>query len=149
MSALIIDRPELQTWRQRAVFGALTAAFWVVWVLLWLPAITLLGWLAFGYQFRYHMIVLEGYRGFLGLVAIYGAVVVVFGGALILWAKYNHLRFRGMDRRKPFPVPSAGAVAQWFGQPERAIVQWRGYAVMTVEHDDQGHVVRVVPREPS
>lgn len=53
---LIIDRPDLQSWRQRAVFGSLTVMFWMLWLLLWLPLITLLGWLFFGFQVNLQMV---------------------------------------------------------------------------------------------
>lgn len=140
---LIIDRPDLQTWRQRAVFGVLTATFWVAWFFLWLPAITMLGWLAFGYQFRLHMIDLEGYKGFLGLLAIYALIIAAMGGSLILWAKYNHVRFRGVDRRRDAPTPTLADSARWVGQPEIALAKWRTFDVMTVHHDEHGRIVRV------
>lgn len=137
---LIIDRPDLQTWRQRAVFGALTAAFWVGWFVLWLPAITMAGWLFFGLRFKFHMIDLDGFTGFLGLLSVYALVIVGMGGSLLLWAKYNHLRFRGVERRRDFPVPTVAEIAKAKGLSEPAIQQARRYQVMTVHHDDHGGI---------
>ncbi len=143
---LIIDRPDLQTWRQRAVFGALTAAFWVGWFVLWLPAITMAGWLFFGLRFKFHMIDLDGFSGFLGLLGVYALVITGMGGSLLLWAKYNHLRFRGVERRRDFPVPSLSDIAAAKGLSETAILEARRCQVMTVHHDDHGSILRVEDR---
>lgn len=140
---LIIDRPDLQTWRQRAVFGALTAAFWLVWFALWLPAITMAGWFFFGMRFQQHMIELEGYEGFLSLLGIYALVIAAMGGSLVLWAKYNHIRFRGVERRRDFPIPSAAEIARVHGLSEAAIQQARQHSIMTVHHDEHGAILRV------
>ncbi|MDI4633871.1 poly-beta-1,6-N-acetyl-D-glucosamine biosynthesis protein PgaD [Pelomonas sp. V22] len=145
---LIIDRPDLQTWRQRAVFGALTAAFWVGWFVLWLPAITMAGWLFFGLRFKFHMIDLDGFSGFLGLLGIYALVIVGMGGSLLLWAKYNHLRFRGVERRRDFPVPTLADIATAKGLSEAAILDARRCQIMTVHHDDHGGILRVENRYP-
>jgi biofilm PGA synthesis protein PgaD len=143
---LIIDRPDLQTWRQRAVFGALTAAFWVVWFVLWLPAITMAGWLFFGLRFKFHMLDLAGFSGFMGLLGAYALVIAGMGGSLLLWAKYNHLRFKGVDRRRDFPVPTTAEIAQATGLSEENIVLARNCQVMTVHHDEHGAVVLIKDR---
>ena len=142
---LIIDRPDLQAWQQKAVFGALTAVFWAIWVFLWLPLVTLIGWIFFGYQFQFHMIRLEGYEGFLNLLAVYALVILAMNGALIGWAKYNHFRFRGVDRRKGFIAPTAEELAALHQVSSATIAQWQACSVMTVYHDDHGAIVRVVP----
>ncbi len=144
---LIIDRPDLQAWQQKAVFGALTAAIWVAWIFLWMPLITLLGWVFFGYQFQFHMLDLDGYKGFLNLLIIYGVVVIGMGGALVLWAIYNHIRFRGVDRRHASAPPTSTEIAAWIDHPSSAVNAWRSYAIMTVHHDDHGGITRVDPSE--
>jgi biofilm PGA synthesis protein PgaD len=146
---LIIDRPDRQAWEQKALFGALTAAFWVLWVFLWLPLATLLGWLFFGYQFQFHMVTLDGYQGFLNLLRIYALVILAMSGALILWAKYNHLRFRGMDRRKEIPPPTNDQLAALHHQSVQTIAQWQSYQVMTIHHDARGAITMVDSASPS
>lgn len=145
---LIIDRPDLQAWEHKALFGALTAAFWVLWVFLWLPLVTLLGWLFFGYQFQFHMINLAGYQGFLDLLKIYALIILFMNGALIAWAKYNHLRFRGVDRRKEAAPTSLQELATLQGQTVQTILYWQSCQVMTVQHDSQGVIETVEPHLP-
>ncbi|APW36910.1 poly-beta-1,6-N-acetyl-D-glucosamine biosynthesis protein PgaD [Rhodoferax koreense] len=142
---LIIERPDLQAWQQKALFSALTAAFWIAWVFLWLPLVTLGGWLFFGYQFRFHMVELNGYARFLNVLMVYAIVIAVMGGALMLWAVYNHIRFRGVDRRKETPPPTDHEMGDWARHPVEVMAQWREFSVMTVHHDAQGSICRVEP----
>ena len=140
---LIIERPDLQSGKQRAVFGVLTALFWLLWVVLWLPLITVFGWAFFGYQFQFHMIEREGYAGFVGVLAVYALVIVVMGGGLLAWAKYNHLRFRGMDRRKSFAPPTPADLAALHGRTPDEVAQWQAMNIVTVHHDPEGRILRV------
>lgn len=140
---LIIERPDLQSSNQRAVFGVLTALFWLLWVVLWLPLVTVLGWVFFGYQFRFHMIDLEGYGGFVGTLTVYALVIGLMGGGLLLWAKYNHLRFRGVDRRKGFAPPTPADLAAIHGRTAAEVALWQTQNIVTVHHDDAGRIERV------
>lgn len=140
---LIIERPDLQSGNQRAVFGVLTAVFWLLWVVLWLPLITVFGWVFFGYQFKFHMIDMEGYTGFLGVLGMYALVIVLLGGGLMAWAKYNHLRFRGVDRRKGFAPPTPADLAAIHGRQPEEVAHWQQMNIVTVHHDGQGRIERV------
>lgn len=140
---LIIERPELQSGGQRAVFGVLTGMFWLLWVVLWLPLITLLGWAFFGYQFHFRMIALHGYVGFLDVLWLYALTIAVMGGGLMLWAKYNHLRFRGVERRKGFAPPTPADLALVHGQHAADIAQWQAQSIVTVHHTADGRILRV------
>ncbi|PZP97826.1 MAG: poly-beta-1,6-N-acetyl-D-glucosamine biosynthesis protein PgaD [Variovorax paradoxus] len=140
---LIIERPDLQSGNQRAVFGVLTAVFWLLWVVLWLPLITVFGWVFFGYQFKFHMIDMEGYAGFLGVLGMYAVVILLLGGGLMAWAKYNHLRFRGVDRRKGFAAPTPADLAAIHGRLPEEVTQWQQMNIVTVHHDDEGRIARV------
>lgn len=89
------------------------------------------------------MIELDGYQGFLNLLTIYALVILAMGGALILWAKYNHLRFRGMDRRKEIEPPTNDQLAILQHQTVQTIAQWQSSRVMTVHHDTHGVILTV------
>ena len=140
---LIIDRPDLQSGQQRALYHVLTAAFWVLWVVLWLPLITLLGWFFFGYQFHFHMIKMEGYVGFLDVLGAYALVIAIMTGSLMIWAKYNHLRFRGVDRREGIAPPLISAIADVHGQSAADMRRWQSASIVTVHHDAEGRILRV------
>jgi biofilm PGA synthesis protein PgaD len=143
--ALIIERPDLQSWPQRVVSTALTSVFWLVWVALWLPLITFAGWFLFGWNFRVEMIELGGFDGFFGLLKVYGVVIVILAATLLTWAKYNHLRFRGIDRRRAFPAVTTAMLAEYAGRDEATVDAWRELHGMIVEHDQTGRVTNVSP----
>ena len=142
---LIIERPDLQSWRQKALYGTLTVLFWVLWVFLWLPLITLAGWLFFGYRFQVEMIQLNGYERFLNVLVVYAIVICAMGGGLIIWALYNHFRFRGSDRRKTTSAPSNAEMGDWAKQPASLLAQWQDCSVVVVHHDKDGNIDRVEP----
>lgn len=98
-SLLIIDRPELVKPEERYTAWGITLFFWGVLLYLWQPALSLVAW-AFNIKLFYqHMVVLGGMETFLQLMEIYALVIAVLGGALLVWAKINELRFRGKVRR--------------------------------------------------
>ena len=142
---LIIERPDLQSWPQRALSGALTTIFWMLWLLLWLPLVTLAGWVIFGWQFKIHMFDLGGNDGFLELIGACLAVIAVMGFSLLIWAKYNHLRFRNVERRKAFPAVTLEMLAARIGHPEPRLQAWQLHKVVVVEHGHEGEVLSVLP----
>jgi biofilm PGA synthesis protein PgaD len=148
MSSLIIERPDLQDWQQKTVFGILTAAFWLLWILLWMPLITLAGWFFFGFQFNFQMFELRGAARFLNVLVLYLIVVACLGGSLTLWALYNHYRFKGVDRRKEMAAPTHDDVAEWTNHPPEQIAAWRHMSIMTVHHDAKGHIEKVTALTP-
>lgn len=140
---LIIERPDLQSWQQRFVSRTLTLFFWGVWVYLWLPAVTLAGWMAGLERFHFHMVVLEGYEGLIELLAIYAVIIFILGATLIGWAKYNHMRFRGVERRKARPTVSVDALARQAHSSVEALMGWRGARIAVVHHHADGAIARV------
>lgn len=143
---LIIDRPDLQTWPQRAIFGTLTTVFWLAWFALWLPLVTLIGWVAFGWQFKVHMLDLGGLDGFTSLLLTYAVVIAAMSGSLIAWAAYNYLRFRGADRRRHSGSVSLQALAASAGQDVETVQAWHAMRVMVAEHDGEGRIIRVTAK---
>ncbi len=141
---LIIERPDLQSWPQRALSGVLTTFFWMLWLLLWLPLVTLLGWVFFGWQFKYHMFDLGGDEGFLELIGAYAIVIVAMSASLLVWAKYNHLRFRNVERRKAFPPVTPYMLAVRIRQSESCLLSWQSRRVVVVEHDQNGEIASVL-----
>ncbi len=139
----VIERPDLQRAGQRTLSGVLTAMFWLLWVILWLPLITLAGWAFFGARFHFQMIALDGYVGFLDVLGLYALVIAGLGGSLLAWAKYNHLRFRGVDRRRGFQPPDTAALAAVHGQADADLERWRTQRIVTVHHRADGRILRV------
>jgi biofilm PGA synthesis protein PgaD len=79
------------------------------------------------------------------VLVLYAIVIAAMGGSLMLWAKYNHLRFRGMDRRKDGVAPSTADLAMLQGNSAIEIEEWQSSSAVTVHHDDAGRIIRIVP----
>src|SRR5664279_4021374 len=85
----LIERSDLQSPRQRTLYGALTLAFWAFWVYLWVPVLAFLAWTLGVEQAYKYMVVLGGYHDVIHLLGIYSLIILLLGGALVLWAMYN------------------------------------------------------------
>lgn len=145
---LIIERPDLQTPPQRVMSGMLTAAFWVVWIYLWLPLIGVLGW-AFGVsRFYEEMITFDGYEALLELLDVYLKVVALLAGSLIAWAVYNWIRFRGEDRRKARAEVTTAEIAEYAGLDAAQLERWQSAQILRVEHHDDGRIAGVSVLSP-
>ena len=139
----IIERADLQSPRQRTVYGALTIAFWAFWLYLWLPLLALLAW-ALGVEQAYkYMVVLGGYHDVIRLLAIYGVIILLLGGALIAWAVYNIVRFRGVENRKASLAITPAEIARDYGMDASAVERWQGARQLLVVHDQDGRIARV------
>lgn len=112
---LIIERPDLQSWPLVLGSRLVTGAMWGLYVYLWLPLLTLLGW-ALGIDSAYEqMVKLGGYQIVLGLWLFFAAVILIMGGLLLGWARVNFYRFRGPDRRQLPGLTDGALMAADFG----------------------------------
>jgi biofilm PGA synthesis protein PgaD len=139
----MLETAAAQSASVRSFYGFVTILFWAFWVYLWLPLLALLAW-ALGLQQAYkYMIVLGGYQEVLRLLWIYALIVLVLGGTLVLWATYNIIRFRGVERRTRAAPLSTEQIAAYFNKRPEQLVLWHGAKRLLVIHDVVGHVVRV------
>jgi len=139
----LIERSDLQSPRQRTLYGALTLAFWAFWFYLWLPVLALLAW-ALGVQqaFKY-MVVLGGYHEVIRLLGIYSLIIVLLGGGIVFWANYNITRFSGVERRRVNPPVTPADIGRDFGQDPKSVARWQSEKRLYVKHDDEGHIAGV------
>lgn len=112
---LIIERPDLQSWPVLLGSRTVTAIMWALYVYLWLPLLTLIGW-ALGVDQAYQqMVELGGYLVVISLWLFFGSVILIMGGVLLLWARINFYRFRGTDRRRVPGLTDSVRMATDFG----------------------------------
>ena len=139
----LIERSDLQSPQQLKLYGALTLVFWAVWFYLWLPVLALLAW-SLGVQqaFKY-MVVLEGYQEVIRLLGIYTLVILLLGGSLILWALYNIIRFRGVERRIGSPPVTPAEIGRDFAQDPLSVERWQRAQRLCVTHDLKGRITQV------
>lgn len=128
----LIRKPYAQPRLKRAAWGFVTAAFWGLYIYLWLPLVTLILWLLgvrtafFELYTRKHQV-----EPFL-LVAI-PTMAVLCALALIGWAEYNRWRFARQDRRNPQEDVDVDEVARRLGASQ-ALAQQLGQSKITLLH---------------
>lgn len=150
----LIQKPGAQRALPRTMWGVVTGAFWLAYLYLWTPLVTLLMWLlgirsvASELYLREHQV--DPFL-MLALPATAGVVVVL----LLVWAEYNRWRFaadgserRGQQREVPLDEVARGLGAD----PQIALALNAGR--VSVLHMDPNHalpvsVSAVVPTLPA
>ena len=135
---LIIERPELQSNVQRYGWSSLTFVFWVIYVYLWLPLLTLLAWWIGAQLFDYHMIQLQGYAGLIDKLSLYSSIILIISAILIGWAELNRLRFKNQLRRNDVADVTVGEVARKYKINEHQLAELRQKKSMKVHFSDDG-----------
>ncbi|MGB1092396.1 MAG: poly-beta-1,6-N-acetyl-D-glucosamine biosynthesis protein PgaD [Oceanobacter sp.] len=145
---LIINRPDWVTKGQHVTAVGATLFFWFALFYLWQPAISLVAW-AFNVKLFYsHMVVLGGYETLLDVWVSYALVISLMGGSLILWAKINEWRFKGVERRKHIPVAADEAISETFGVEPDQLRGWRSMKSVILDIDENSQVQGVSLHEP-
>ena len=141
MIELIIDRPSLQTSRQRLIFGSMTFIFWALWIYLWLPLVALIGWML-GFRIAYYeMIVKFGYVSLQHLLVFYLSIILFLGASLLVWAYYNYFRFRNKARRMQVAEVSVAALSERYHTAPETLALWAQARRLTLHHDAEGRVI--------
>jgi biofilm PGA synthesis protein PgaD len=138
-SGLIIERPELQPRRERFVYGTITAVAWVLWAYLWLPLVTLVAWY-FGIRAFIREVSIPDRLTLLTTGASYLLVILLLGGGLLVWSRYNLRRFGGKDRREGSAPLEGEEIRSWFGISDSTLQIMRNEGSVVVEHGGAGEV---------
>jgi len=140
MKTLIIEKPLLAPLPNRMGWGFLTAFFWIVWVYLWMPLITLGIWaLGFGSYGKYFQYISQSQIDEMKhLVIVYLSVIAVLSGSLLVWARTEFMRFRNVHRRtRPLPA-TVEELANFAQTAPQTLADLGSVRRMVVHHDDQG-----------
>jgi biofilm PGA synthesis protein PgaD len=140
MKTLIIEKPSLSPLPNRIGWAFFTAFFWIVWIYLWMPLITLLLWW-FGftifdkYFLHYSLSELVELEQ---LIILYNIVIAVLAVSLLAWAGIEFLRFRHVHQRhQPMPVEIA-ELAEFAHIPTNKMAELSSTRRMIVHHDEHG-----------
>ena len=148
MKRIIINRPELQSPLQRITTRGITFVFWVVWIYLWLPLISLVAWWVGIQLFREHMLDNDGYKTLFTDMHQYAIGIAIIAAALIGWARYNLIRFRDKDNRKASVQIDPATQATYFNIEPQKLSQWQVTKRLVIHHDKQGGITEVETQTP-
>ena len=125
---LIIENPALQSSAQRYGWGVVTFAFWMVYIYLWIPLITLLAWWVGAKVFNIHVIQL---------------IIFMLSALLIGWANVERLRFKDKQRRLGRPSVTVSDVAKIYNMQENQLLALRERKSIVVHFSDKGTINKV------
>jgi biofilm PGA synthesis protein PgaD len=140
---LILNTPEHVSLPRRLAYRAVTLLFWMGWIYLWIPLITLLGWLGGIALFREQIMVQQGWQSFLDNLPAYGLVVVMMSGALLSWALTNWFRFANREARKGVSHVSIKQQAEQLRVNENDLALWQKQKRLVIHHDEHSQILRV------
>lgn len=149
MKRMIINRPELQSPLQRVTSRGITFFFWVAWIYLWLPLISLVAWLVGIRLFREHMLDNDGYQALFSDLHAYALTISAITAVLIGWARYNLLRFRDKESRKATMHVDLAAQAQAFKLDPEQLHLWQTAKRLVIHHGPQDDITGVETDSPS
>lgn len=81
-------------------------------------------------------------------LGVYLLAMLLQGGLLVLWARYNFWRFRGRQRRAaPLPMDD-DSLLRHYGIPADGLRRLRDLPVSIIHHAQDGSIVQVAPGMP-
>lgn len=145
---LIINAGHKASLVQRVTSFVLTLVWWALWIYLCLPALAFVSVAVSGEQLLPYHVDTSNRQHYLDLLLNYALVIVLFGGALVLWSRINLWRFAGVERRKPVPSVSLTDLAADVGISVEELARARESQVMVVYHGKEGGIAEIHPSIP-
>jgi len=140
---LIIEKPELQSNVLRYGWSSVTFIFWILYIYLWLPLITLVAWWIGAKLFNLQIVQLKGYTGLIDKLGLFLAIIFLLSVTLIGWAEIERLRFKDKPRRTENQAVTVDGVAKRFNLQEDQLVQLRQKKYIIVHFSDKGLISRI------
>lgn len=143
MKELIIERPKLQTVYQRYTSITLTVFFWIVWIYIWTPLITVAFWW-FGIEAVYtDVFTYTSFKLFMADVGRYFITISIFCTGLIFWAIYNLFRFRNTSRYKESEAVSLEEISNYANIKKESLAIYQKTKILSVRFDEQNKLVDI------
>jgi len=142
-SQIIIDKPRLRSAGTRTRDTVLTFLMWAVYFYLWLPLISLAGWL-FGFRLFYdEMIVLGGYQTLTQVIGWYLLTIGLIVSSVVLWSYSNRQRFRGRERRRHSAPVSVETTTAFFNITEADLARLKATHRAVLVWDEAGQLTEI------
>jgi poly-beta-1,6-N-acetyl-D-glucosamine biosynthesis protein PgaD len=142
MRHLIINKPHLQSRRQKIGSFCIAALSWLLWLYFLLPLFTLGGWLMGVKSLSTEIRWFGGYKTLLELLEMYGGII---GGIAVFWLCWT--LYTAWRKPPMLPVQQAAvddrALCAHFQITAPQLNQGRLAKVVTVNFDDAGHITGI------
>jgi len=134
----------------RMFWGGVTGVFWLLYLYLWLPLITLAMWLLGVNNALVELYIRKGTVDTYLLVAL-PLIALVCATILSAWAEYNRRRFQGVDRRVAAEPVGIEMIARALGAGSEIAAAMRAGKHMTLTMSDEATptAVREHPTGPT
>lgn len=142
MRNIIINRPELQTFRQRAGSFFIGLLSWSLWLYFLLPLFTLGGWLMGVKSFSDEIRWFGGYKTLLDLLLLYGFIVVLIAFGWLIWS----FCLTWLHARRPLRHESAVTdtdLSVRFNVQLTELQATKSHQITTVHFDDHANIIRL------
>jgi biofilm PGA synthesis protein PgaD len=135
MRDIIINRPELQSFRQKCSSVFLSSLSWLLWLYFLIPLFTLGGWLLGVKNLSDEIRWFGGYKTLLELLTLYGEIIVLIA---ILWMVWALLMFSLHGGEKPDEVEAVSDIelCSTFNLELAILEKARAAKMITVYFDD-------------
>ena len=140
MKQLIFEKPHLAPLPSRIGWAFFTAAFWIIWVYLWMPLITLLMW-ALGFRYYDTHFLHNSPTELMDLrniFVLYLSIIVTLGASLLAWARTEYLRFRNVNRRTRPAAVTTDELAEFAKIKPDTMATLSRVRHMPAHHDEHG-----------
>jgi biofilm PGA synthesis protein PgaD len=140
MKELIINTPSILNLKQKSSSAFLAFIFWVIWLYLWIPLSTFVGWYLGFDLVHFQIIELKHNAKFIAELYFFGKVLTIFAVSFGLWVAYNYYRFRGVERRgQAFHVTSKD-LAEHFNVNLFTLIEQQSSRYISVSFDEDGNI---------
>ena len=127
---------QITTWRTATEF-TITTLFWLAWIYLVMPLVSLLLWGLGIRLFVNEMLVRGGYEALLGEMGSYSLVVLAMLVTTLIWVYWNQRRYGRHEQRIQQPTPvSLAEIAATTGLSLGAIQAIRAKRCLRITFDD-------------
>ena len=138
----LIDNSDTLSRSHHVFWGGVTGVFWLLYLYLWLPLITLVMWLLGVNNALVELYIPEG-RVDVYLLVTLPVIALVCAAVLTVWAEYNLQRFKGMERRVGSEQIGIEMIAHTLGASGEVAAAMRDGKRMTLTMSDEATPVAV------